>query len=109
MKKTLIALMAAILVIISVLPAAAYPRRKGNIHRGGYGRQFYDRRRDHFDRDFFYRHREDPCDQWAYYDYDIRATRRAVRELTGLIYDLKTLKRVLDGRDRHPGRNRHWR
>jgi hypothetical protein len=109
MKKILIAFMAVVFVMTSVLPTMAHPPKKTNIHRGNYRRQFYSRRRSerHFGRR--------PCNQRAYYDYDIRATRHTIHELTDLIYDLKTLKRALDGRDRSHNRNRrhghdrYWR
>jgi hypothetical protein len=107
MKKILIALMAVFFVMISVLPTMAYPHKKVNGYRGSYRRQFNNRRGFRGRQDVFYRHRERPCKQMVYYDYDIRATRRTIRELTHLIYDLKTLKRVLDGS--YHGRDRHRR
>jgi hypothetical protein len=126
MKKMLIAFMAVLFVMTSVVPTMARPRKKADAHRGGYGREFYGKRgfEGPFEPGaFYYGYRERTCDQGAY--YDIREARRTVRELSGLIYDLKTLKHLLDGRDRphghrhhgrnrphghgHHGRNRHWR
>ena len=96
-KRLFMALMAIVLVVTSVLPAMAYPKRRGDIYRGD--GPFYDRH----DRDVFYRPMPRPhYGPWAQRRYDMHMRRNAMRELTELIYDLRMLKRVL--RDQDPWR-----